>query len=90
MGDEPPCGECPRTDPLTANAFAWRLYCQLSSSERPLNLGMSGAVYMPIPLTSIMDVVERSGGNEADVDKILYLDSLMLPWIREQNKPKKG
>lgn len=40
---------------------------------------------MPIPLTAIMDVVERAGGGEADIDKILYLDSLMLPWIREQN-----
>lgn len=85
MGDEPPCGECPRVDPLIANDFAWRLYCRLSSSERPLNLGMGGAVYMPIPLTAIMDVVERAGGSEADIDKILYLDSLMLPWIREQN-----
>jgi hypothetical protein len=49
---------------------------------------MSGAIYLPIPMTSVLDVVDRLGGTEKDADKILYIDSLMLPWIREQNKPQ--
>jgi len=49
---------------------------------------MSGAIFLPIPMTSVLDVVDRLGGTENDADKILYIDSRMLPWIREQNKPR--
>jgi hypothetical protein len=62
----------------------------MSSHERPIQAGMSGAIYLPIPMTSVLDVVDRLGGTEKDADKILYIDSLMLPWIREQNKSQSG
>ena len=49
---------------------------------------MSGAIYLSIPMTSVLDVVDRLGGTEKDADKILYIDLHMLPWIREQSKPR--
>lgn len=45
---------------------------------------------MPIPMTSVLDVVDRLGGTEKVADKILYIDLHVLPWIREQNKGNSG
>jgi hypothetical protein len=81
-GEDPPCDECGRPDYLPSNRRAWKVWDMCSNFERPAAMGG----VMAIPATSVIQIVKEYGGGERDVDKVLFIESKMLPYIREQAK----
>jgi len=90
MGDEPPCDdECGFTTINERNKLAWQIWSMLHEFERVRQIGgMGGAMSSPVPLSRMIEVNDVYGGTEADLEKIQLVERKMLPWIREQEKPK--
>lgn len=42
----------------------------------------------PIRATAVVQLVKEYGGGERDVEKVFFIESKMLPYIREQSKSK--
>jgi len=89
MDDEPPCDECNYTTLSERNRFAWQIWVLLNEFERTKQIGgMGGMLSSPVSLARMIEINHVYDGTEADLEKIQLIERQMLPWIREQEKPK--
>ena len=85
--ENPPCEDCGKPQfSHPANTLPWKVWRMCSAYERPAGMGGIN----PIPVTSVISVVEAYGGNERDIDKVLRIEGEMLPVIRENIKNQRG
>ena len=79
---EPPCDECEMPERFAANELAWKIWNVCSQYERPA--GFCGI--MPISAVRAAQMTEIFDGDMLDFEKVLFIESEMLPWIREEAK----
>jgi hypothetical protein len=89
-GFPPPCDTCSKTELLSCNIFAWETWGVLNQFDRPMQVGMGGAIKMHIPYLTMAQVVEYRGGSARDLEKVMLIEKSMLPVIWEVEKKNNG
>jgi len=85
-GDDPPCEECGQVDLLAANSLAWDVWSILNRFDRPIQIGMEGAIYLHLPYITMRQAVQAHEGTERDLAKVMRIEQEMLPFIQEQRQ----
>lgn len=67
---------------FAANELAWRIWNICSQYERPPGFG--GIV--AISAVRAAKVTEIYGGDMTDFEKVLFIETEMLPWMREEQE----
>lgn len=81
-GGDPPCDECDYVELMPENERAWELWQLLNAHDRPI--GLEGI--RQIPTMTITNICDRYNELPEIFDKIMVLEEVIFPLLREQVK----
>jgi len=79
---DPPCHDCPRPKLIRSNALAWDIWVKCNNYGR----GVSFADIATIEMKTLLDLLEVYDGSREDFEKVLFIEEIALPILRERNK----